>query len=107
MSINIELLILLMAMITFGCRYLFFMKSLPIKLGTKSKQLLKYTAPSVLTVMWVPIVFLGHNSLEEPFFLSPFLYGGVITLIVSLKVKNTLFVVVAGMASFSLINWII
>lgn len=105
MGINIELLIFLMAMITFACRYLFFMRTLPIKLGAKSKQLLKYTAPSVLTAMWAPIVFLGHESSGESFFISPFLYGGIITLIVSLKVKNTLVVVVSGMASFSLLSW--
>ncbi|MFP2770407.1 AzlD domain-containing protein [Oceanisphaera sp. KMM 10153] len=107
MSIKIELLILLMAVTTFGCRYLFFMKSLPLTLGTRSKQLLKYTAPSVLTAMWVPIVFLGHNSLEHTLFSSPFFYGGVITLIVSLKVKNAFLVVATGMASFSLLNWLI
>ena len=73
-----DLLIVLMTMITFSCRYLFFMKLLPISLSPKIQQLLKYTAPSVLTAMWVPIVFLGHKTEGAAFFHSPFLYAGLI-----------------------------
>ncbi|NOH78820.1 AzlD domain-containing protein [Vibrio sp. RE86] len=107
MTLNLELLILLMAAITFSCRYLFFMNSLPITLGPKVQALLKYTAPSVLTAMWVPIVFFGHETIEESFITSPFLYAGILTVIASLKIKNTLAVVVIGMSSFLLLQWLI
>ena len=59
---NIYLIILVMAVITFTCRYLFFAKTLPYELGPRMQKLLSYTAPSVLTAMWVPIVFLGHEE---------------------------------------------
>jgi len=52
-----------MTCITFTCRYFFFSTSVPFELGPKVKRLLSYTAPSVLTAMWVPIVFLGHQDL--------------------------------------------
>jgi len=102
-----DFLIILMTVITFSCRYLFFMRSLPISLSPKIQQLLQYTAPSVLTAMWVPIVFLGHKSEGAAFFQSPFLYAGLITLVASLKIKNTLAVVVVGMGSFLILNWVL
>ena len=104
---NIDLLIVLMMVITFSCRYLFFMKSLPISLSPKIQSLLKYTAPSVLTAMWVPIVFLGHKTEGAMFFNSPFLYAGLITVVSSLKINNTLAVVVIGMSSFLLLSWLL
>ena len=102
-----DLLIVLMKVITFSCRYLFFMKSLPIGLSPKIQQLLQYSAPSVLTAMWVPIVFLGHKTEGAAFFHSPFLYAGLITVLASLKIKNTLAVVVIGMGSFLILNWVL
>lgn len=104
---NNDLLIVLMTAITFSCRYLFFMKSLPISLSPKLQHLLQYTAPSVLTAMWVPIVFLGHKTEGASFFHSPFLYAGLITVLASLKIKNTLAVVVIGMGSFLILNWVL
>jgi branched-subunit amino acid transport protein len=89
-----------MTCITFSCRYFFFSKAVPFELGPKMKRLLSYTAPSVLTTMWVPIVFLGHKSADSAFISSPFLFAGLITVILSLKVKNTLAVVALGMSSF-------
>ena len=106
MILNIELTILIMAIITFSCRYLFFMKTLPIQLGEKRKRLLKFTAPSVLTAMWVPIVFFGHRNIEVEVIQSPYLYAGLITIILSLKLKNTLGVVTLGMALFIAIRLI-
>jgi len=89
-----------MTCITFSCRYLFFSKTVPFELGPKIKRLLSYTAPSVLTAMWVPIVFLGHQQTNSNFITSPFLIAGVATVIFSLKVKNTLAVVMFGMGIF-------
>lgn len=95
-----------MAAITFSCRYLFFAKSLPYQLSPKLQKLLSYTAPSVLTAMWVPIVFLGHEETNVSFFQSPFLLAGVATVLLSYKVKNTLTVVIAGMSIFSAISYL-
>ncbi len=89
-----------MTCITFTCRYFFFSTSVPFELGPKVKRLLSYTAPSVLTAMWVPIVFLGHQESNGDFITSPFLIAGVTTVIFSLKIKNTLAIVIFGMGIF-------
>jgi branched-subunit amino acid transport protein len=93
-----------MTAITFSCRYFFFSTTVPFKLGPKIKRLLSYTAPSVLTAMWVPIVFLGHQESNNDFISSPFLIAGVATVIFSLKIKNTLAVVMFGMSVFGLLK---
>lgn len=95
-----------MAAITFTCRYFFLAKSLPYQLGPKMQKLLSYTAPSVLTAMWVPIVFLGHKETGDSLIQSPFLIAGVATVILSYKVKNTLVVVIAGVAIFSTVSYV-
>lgn len=105
--LDTNILILCMAAITFACRYLFFMKSIPIRLGTNAKKMLSYTAPSVLTAMWAPIVFLGHQGTDMTFASSPFLYAGLVTVAISLVVKNTLLVVGVGMATFATFSWLI
>jgi branched-subunit amino acid transport protein len=89
-----------MTCITFSCRYFFFSTTIPFKLGPKVKRLLSYTAPSVLTAMWVPIVFLGHQETQGDFMSSPFLIAGVTTVLFSLKVKNALAIVIFGMSVF-------
>ena len=71
------------------------------KLGPKVKRLLSYTAPAVMTAMWLPIVFLGHQESSNDFITSPFLIAGVATVIFSLKIKNTLAVVMFGMSVFA------
>ena len=93
-----------MTCITFSCRYLFFSKTIPFELGTKAKRLLSYTAPSVLTAMWVPIVFLGHQGTSNELISSPFLIAGVVTIMLSLKINSTLTVVGLGMIIFVILN---
>jgi branched-subunit amino acid transport protein len=89
-----------MTAITFSCRYFFFSKTVPFALGAKVKRLLSYTAPSVMTAMWVPIVFFGHQSSDAEFITSPFLIAGVVTVILSLRLNNTLAIVALGMSAF-------
>jgi len=93
-----------MTCITFSCRYFFFSKTVPFELGTKIKRLLSYTAPSILTAMWVPIVFLGHQSTNNDFITSPFLIAGLITVVLSLRIKSTLAVVGLGISTFGLLK---
>jgi branched-subunit amino acid transport protein len=95
-----------MTCITFSCRYLFFSKTIPFELGNNAKRLLSYTAPSVLTAMWVPIVFLGHQDTSNEFIFSPFLIAGVVTIMLSLKINSTLTVVGLGMSIFVILNMI-
>lgn len=96
-----------MAAITFTCRYLFFAQSLPYQLGPKMQKFLSYTAPSVLTAMWAPIVFLGHKEAGDSLIQSPYLLAGLATVLLSYKVKSTLIVVIAGMGIFSAISYLL
>jgi branched-subunit amino acid transport protein len=102
---NYWLVLIGMTCITFSCRYLFFAKSVPFKLGSKLQRILSFTAPSVLTAMWVPIVFLGHQTSSDSFITSPFLIAGIVTIFLSLNINKTLVVVVLGMGTFSVLNF--
>ncbi|WP_289032239.1 AzlD domain-containing protein [uncultured Paraglaciecola sp.] len=93
-----------MTCLTFSCRYLFFSETMPFRLGPKLTRILSFTAPSVLTAMWVPLVFLGHQKIEGEFITSPFLIAGIIAIILSLKTDKTLLVLVMSMGSFSLVK---
>lgn len=77
---------------------------MPFKLGPKLTRVLSFTAPSVLTAMWVPLVFLGHQKSGGDFVTSPFLISGIIAIILSLKTDKTLVVLALSMGSFSLLN---
>jgi branched-subunit amino acid transport protein len=101
---NFWLALIGMTCITFFCRFFFFSKTVPFELGPKIKRVLSYTAPSVMTAMWVPIVFLGHQESREDFITSPFLIAGIATVLFSLLMKNTLAVVVFGMSTFVLLK---
>ena len=101
---NYWVMILGMACITFTCRYLFLSKILPFELSATAKSILSYTAPSVLTAMWVPIVFLSEEKGEEPLFFNPFLMAGLVCILLSLKLKNTLMIVVLSMLVFIVLH---
>ena len=94
--------ILLMAAITFGVRYLFFIQALPFELNGKAKEFLDFTGPCVLAAMVAPIMFGSVN--DGSLFYSPYLLGGIITIVISLMVRNTLMIVFLGMTIFSLLK---
>jgi len=101
---NFWFVLSVMTAITFSCRFFFFSKKVPFELGPKSKKLLSYTAPSVLTAMWVPIVFFGHQSTSSEFITSPYLIAGFITIFLSLRVNSTLAIVILGMGAFMVLK---
>lgn len=97
------LMILGMACITFSVRYLFLARSIPVRISPSIQRLLKYSAPSVLTAMWIPIVFYPHQTLSVSLS-NPYLIAACIAIILALTKISTLFVVLASMASFLLLN---
>ncbi|WP_018693001.1 AzlD domain-containing protein [Algicola sagamiensis] len=104
---NVWIMIVVMALITFFCRYSFFMKVIDIQLSKKVQTALKYTAPAVLTTMWVPIVFqVKHSETLIDVIHNPFFYAGILTIILSLKLKNTLLVIALSMTSFVGLKWL-
>jgi len=94
---NFWLILLGMTCITFACRYLFLSKNLPFELNAKAKSILSYTAPSVLTAMWGPIVFLNEQQSDQSVISNPFLIAGVVCVLLSLKLNNTLMIVLLSL----------
>ena len=91
--------ILLMAIITFTTRYLFIHPRFPIKLGAKAVKFLSFSAPAVLTAIWVPIIFVRQQELMlSP--TNPYLIGATIAVIFAVKGKNIYWTVGAGMVVF-------
>lgn len=95
----------LMAAVTFYNRYAFFSPHLKFSIGPRLQSLLSYTAPAVLTALWVPIVFVHDASGGEGKTLNldldnPYLMAGLITVAISALVRKPLVTVVSGVAVF-------
>jgi len=58
------LLLLLLASITFGCRYIFLEPKLPLRLSYSAKKFLSYSAPAVLAAIASPIIFMPEGELS-------------------------------------------
>ena len=91
-----------MAVITFSVRYFFF-QQLKFQLSDSIKTLLTFTAPSILTAMWAPIVF-GNINRTQQIFENPFLIAGLCTIFLSLLVKNTLTIVIISISIFAVLK---
>ena len=97
------LYVVLMALITFSCRYFFFASVIHYSLHSEIKRLLKFTAPTVLTAMWAPIVFISEGSLstiDNAYFIS-----GIITILAAILMHRTLPVIVIGLISFGVLRF--
>jgi len=97
--------ILLMALITFTTRYLFIHPKMPIRLGEKMFTFLSFSAPAVLTAIWVPIIFIREEKLDTSL-TNPYLIAASVAIVISVKSKNiyfTLFVSVSVFATSKLL----
>ena len=56
--------IISLAFITFTTRYLFLEGRLPLRLGLNVKQILSFSAPAVLTAIFVPILLMQKQELN-------------------------------------------
>ncbi len=91
--------ILLLALITFSSRYLFIHPKLPIKLGPKMVSLLSFSAPAVLTAIWVPIIFIRDGSLDVSLS-NPYIVSATIAVITAAKTKNIYLTLGVSMSVF-------
>ena len=83
--------ILLMACITFFTRYLFLHRALP------------FSAPAVLTAIWVPIVFINDEGINLDW-QNPYLSAAVVSVIVAYKTHNIYYTTLAGMGLFIILS---
>ena len=103
---NIWLLIGLMALVTFSIRYALYARANAISLPPKLERALKFSAPCVLTAIWVPAVLMPKGELD-PTFSNPYLVGGLVAIIIGLWKKNTLLTIAVSMTCFFIYKWFI
>jgi branched chain amino acid efflux pump len=102
----IWILLALMTLITFYNRYALFSPLIKIPLGSRAQSFLRYTAPAILTSLWVPIVFVKDKNLNTNL-TDPYLAAGLITVVVSLLIKKPLVIVITGLLAFSMIRIVV
>ncbi|OLF70966.1 branched-chain amino acid ABC transporter [Pseudoalteromonas haloplanktis] len=95
--------ILLMACITFFTRYLFLHRALQFKVGPKMQQFLSFSAPAVLTAIWVPIVFINDEGINLNW-QNPYLSAAIVAIVVAYKTHNIYLTTLAGMGLFLILN---
>jgi len=95
--------IFLLACITFLTRYLFLHPKLPLRIGPKMESFLSYSAPAVLTAIWVPIIFVKDNNLDISF-TNPYLLAATVAVIVSKKTNSIYFTLAASVSVFVLLR---
>jgi branched-subunit amino acid transport protein len=81
------LTIFLMAFITFSSRYLFVHPRIPIKLSARMVSFLSFSAPAVLTAIWIPIIFVREGQLDLSLS-NPYLISATVAVIIAAKTAN-------------------
>ncbi|WP_025738813.1 AzlD domain-containing protein [Salinivibrio socompensis] len=89
---NYWVMIVAMALITFSVRYLLLARSVPVRIGPRLQRLLTYSAPAVLTALWVPIVFFPEDELSVTA-TNPYLLGALLAIGLACTRLSTLLVV--------------
>ncbi|MFT5757356.1 MAG: branched-subunit amino acid transport protein [Alteromonadaceae bacterium] len=98
------LTILLMASITFTTRYLFLHPALPIKLSPQMSRLLNFSAPAVLTAIWVPIICVHDDNLVGSLS-DPYLMAATVAILVSIKTQSVYWTVGFSMLTFIIVRF--
>jgi len=98
--------IFLMAVITFSTRYLFIHPRLPVRLGAKMAKLLSFSAPAVLTAIWVPIIFIQQGELSVSLH-NPYLISATFSVVAAAKSKSIYLTMLVGLITFVLSRYIL
>jgi branched-subunit amino acid transport protein len=94
-----------MAGITFTTRYLFLHPALPIKLSPQVSRLLNFSAPAVLTAIWVPIIFVQEGNLVTNLS-DPYLIAATVAIMVSIKTKSVYWTVGLSVLTFIVVRFL-
>ena len=100
------LTILLMAAITFFTRYIFLHPSVPVKLGPKMEHFLSFSAPAVLTSIWVPIIVIHDASLTLSL-QNPYLIAAAVAIVLALTFRNIYLILGLSLTVFALMKFIL
>ncbi|MBQ4810307.1 AzlD domain-containing protein [Pseudoalteromonas luteoviolacea] len=91
--------IIALACVTFATRYLFLAKHLPFTIGPKFQRFLSFSAPCVLTAIWVPIVFMQNGELVTNLH-NPYILGATMAILLALKFKSLYVTTFGSLAVF-------
>lgn len=102
------LLIALLTLVLFFNRYLFLDPRVPVRLPGILREMLRYSAPCILTAICAPIILLQGDSLRA-FPDNPYFLGALLSVAVSyaLRKYNTIFSVLIGMGGFYLLSYFV
>lgn len=91
--------ILLMALITFLTRYLFIHPKIPLRLNAKVVSFLSFSAPAVLTAIWVPIIFIREGELALSL-TNPYIIAATVAVLLASKKVNIYLILLTSGALF-------
>ena len=91
----------LLALITFTTRYLFLEGKLPLRLGPNVKQFLSFSAPAVLTAIFVPILFVHDQQLDISL-TNAYILGVLAAVMAAYKTHSVYWTIGCGTAAFLL-----
>lgn len=97
------LTIVLLACITFFSRYLFLHPKLPIRLGAKTTHLLSFSAPAVLTAIWVPIIFVQEGRFNSSL-TNPYLLAATVAIITAYKSHSVYLTLATSLSIFVILR---
>ena len=100
------LTICLMAAITFASRYLLIAPRFPIRLRAKMVNFLSFSAPAVLTAIWVPIILVRENQLVISI-TNPYLVAASVAIVVAAKSKSIYLTLFSSVAIFIALRFLL
>lgn len=95
--LTILLLLLGMALVTYGLRVSFFLPGIGERFPPKLRQAAAYVPVAVLTAIIVPEIFIPHNEWQ---WLSPQLAGAISTGVIVWRSKKLMLGIAVGMAVY-------
>ncbi len=91
--------LLCVAVLVFASRFLLMEPWLPLKLSDNVQQILRFSAPAVLTAIAAPIVFIRDEQISLGTD-NHYLVASVVVVVVAIVTRSTLLTVVLGMTCF-------
>lgn len=94
-----------MALVTWGIRYVMFPVSDHVQLPKLFEQGLRYVPPAVLTAIIVPTVVMPSGNDIDLTLHNPYIIGTAVVCVVGWKTDKLLVTILVGMTAFFLAQW--
>ena len=108
---EIWLLLLVMACITFSNRYFFLVRSLRIQPSERFTRFLSYSAYAVLTAIWVPIIFSLDLSSNADSIVTlagwDYLLGSLVAAVMAFNRFASIYVVLTSISVFAVCRYLL